>query len=193
VGGLLRAGTDAAAAPIRLPYDGPILGKHRQEVRALLAEVEAPGRTDDGRVIPVTCNMAAHRRAFRHAVFDETVRPPVEETDWLIRSGATTCFVPGAWLWHRKPREEMTARRLTRTAWNRGLETGWWTRTRQAPAAARRARMLLTSGHTLLRSLGHAALHRCWGGVLTGVGELGRISGLLGWSGGDRRSARSWR
>ncbi|MBI2061493.1 MAG: glycosyltransferase [Nitrospirae bacterium] len=192
-GGLERAGVDAAGGAIRLRVEGPLIGKHREEVKSLFAEVLEPARTDDGRVVPVTCNMAARRNVFDRAMFDETVRPPVEEIDWLVRARAASVFLPDAWLWHEKSPEELRLAAALRLAWKRGSETGWWSRVRLRRPLSRRLREAGMSAWTVLFSVGHVARRRCVGGLLTAAGEAARLLAVLGLINRGVRSPRSWR
>src|SRR4029077_9004584 len=75
------------SGPVHLMVEGPLLGKHRQEVSSYLSEILVPPRGSRGEIVPAACNMAAFRWVFDRARFDETVRPPVEENDWLERTG----------------------------------------------------------------------------------------------------------
>ena len=91
VKGLFESGCAAVSGAVRLTVDGPIVGKHRGEVGAVLSEILEAPRGADSQTVPVACNMAAFRWAFESARFDEAVRPPMEENDRLERAGAILC------------------------------------------------------------------------------------------------------
>lgn len=163
----------------RLPLDGPILGRHREELKALLGEVTSPARTADGRPIPVACNMAVRRKVFDRGLFDETLRPPVEETEWFLRVQVRSRFEPEAWVWHDKSPEELRLVSLLRKSWQRGGEDGMWTRGHKRGARSQ-ATVALSCFHGAARSFGHAAFRICWGGTLTGTSQLARGLAVLG-------------
>ena len=181
------------SGPVRLTMEGPVLGKHREEVQAFLGEILQPPAGFDGRQVPVLGNLAAYRKVFDRATFDESLRPPIEEADWLRRSGVRCGFVPDAWVWHFKSQEEMNPRRVFAGVWQRGGEGGWWLRERlKIPARERRVlarRSLLTS----LRAFGHALFQGCWGGVVVGLGELSMALALTGFVNRGPRAPESWR
>ena len=76
------------SGPVRLSIEGPVLGKHREEVQAFFGEILRSPVGIDGQQVPVLGNLAAYRKVFALAGFDESLRPPVEEADWLQRTGA---------------------------------------------------------------------------------------------------------
>lgn len=191
--GLQRSGYPVVSGAVRVAAEGPILGKHRQELQAYLGEVLAAPTGVDGETVPISCNMAARRWVFKQAKFDPVVRPPVEEVDWLRRAGVKAGFVPEAWVWHLKGGDELCLRRMLRGAWRRGNEGGWWLRERyKAPRCERRA-MALCSLRSSARAFGHAILQRCWGGAIIGLGELARALALVGLINRGPRRAESWR
>jgi len=192
VNGLVESGAEAVSGPLKIPTAGPLLGKHREEIVSCVTEVTAPVYWD-GVMIPVAGNMAAWRGVYERALFDETVRTPVEEVDWVLRAKARAAFVPEAWAWHSKGPEVFRPGRLLRKAWMLGSEGGWWVRERyNAPRHERRA-MALRSLATSARAFGHALLQRCWGGAVVGLGELARALALVGWINRSPRRPESWR
>ena len=180
------------SGPVQLTLEGPIVGRHREEISSYLSEILSPPHGRRGEIVPAACNMAAYRSVFDRARFDETVRPPVEENDWLERAGVRAGFVPDARVWHHKAREEANPRRILAGAWRGGNEGGWWLRDRiKIPSGERRA-LAKRSLQTSLRAFGHAAFRGCWGGAVIGVGELSRalvLAGLVK----RRRAPRNWR
>jgi glycosyltransferase involved in cell wall biosynthesis len=191
LGGLSQE-TPVATGAVRLTIEGPILGKHREEVSAFLSEVLSPAIGMNGLTVPVACNMAAYRWVFDAATFDENVRPPLEENDWLRRAGVAARFVPEAMVWHYKSPEETRLRRVLRLAWLRGSEGGWWIRECVKTPARQRLTMARRSLGTSARAFGHAIFRRCWGGVAVGLGELSKALALLGLINRGARVPRSW-
>jgi len=181
------------SGPVRLMADGPIFGKHREEISSYLSEILVPARGPRREVVPVACNMAAFRWVFGRAQFDHNVQPPVEENDWLERTGLTAGFVPEAWVWHCKTEQELKPRRILVSAWRRGSEGGWWLRERSETLPDRRWALARRSLHTSVRAFGHAILRRCWGGVVIGLGEFARALALAGLLNRDQRVPESWR
>ena len=192
VRGLKESSSPVVFGGMRVTLEGPLLGKHREEIASYLCEVSSPANGFIGRPVPLAGNMATYRWVFERARFDETVRPPVEEADWLYRAGVEAAFIPEAWAWHRKTGEEARLKRLLGVAWKRGSEGGWWFRERaQIPAGERRT-MALRSLKTFCRALGHAVTKRCWGGAVVGLGELARALALVGLINRGSRRAESW-
>ena len=179
--------------PIRLTVEGPILGKHREEVSTYLAEVLSPPIGADGVTVPVAGNMAVFRWVFQAATFDERVRPPTEEGDWLRRAGVSTRFVPEALIWHYKTAEDIQLNRVLQLAWNRGSEGGWWIRECVKTPPCQRLPMAARSLSTSARAFGHAIFQRCWGGVVVGLGELSKALALAGFINRGARVPESWR
>jgi len=178
---------------IRLTIEGPILGKHRDEVSTFLTEVLNPPIGANGLTVPVTCNMAAFRQVFDAASFDENVRPPAEEDDWLRRTGVAAHFVPEALVWHYKSAEEIRVMRILRLAWFRGSEGGWWIRERVETSSRRRTRMAMSCLNASSRAFAHAILRLCWCGVAVGLAELAKALALVGLINRGARTPRSWR
>jgi glycosyltransferase involved in cell wall biosynthesis len=178
---------------IRLTLEGPILGKHREEVGGYLSEVLAPAIGLDGTTVPVACNMAAFRWVFEVANFDENVRPPCEEGDWLRRAGVSALFVPEALVWHYKTLEEIRLRRALRLAWFRGSEGGWWIRKCVKTPYRELLPMAAGSLSTSVRAFGHAVMRGCWGGAVVGVGELSKALALAGLINRAAHLPESWR
>jgi glycosyltransferase involved in cell wall biosynthesis len=178
---------------VRLMTDCPIPGKHREEVSSYLSEILAPVRGLRGEIVPVACNMAAYRWVFDRAYFDEKVRPPVEENEWLERAGVPAGFVQEAWVLHYKTAQELRLRTLLASVWHRGGEGGWWLRERLKVPARRRRFLARCSVHTSFRAFGHAILRGCWGGVLVGLGELSKALALVGFVNREPRAPESWR
>ncbi len=83
------------SGPVQLTLEGPIVGRHREEISSYLSEILSPPHGRRGEIVPAACNMAAYRSVFDRARFDETVRPPVEENDWLERAGVQAGICPG--------------------------------------------------------------------------------------------------
>jgi len=181
------------SGPVRLMTDGPIPGKHREEVSSYLSEVLVPVRGLQGEIVPVACNMAAYRWVFDRAYFDEKVRPPVEENDWLERTGVRAGFVQDAWVAHYKGRQELILRTLLAGVWRRGGEGGWWLRERLKIPARRRRLLTRYSLRTSFRAFGHAILRGCWGGVFVGLGELSKALALAGLVNREPRAPQTWR
>lgn len=181
------------SGPVRLALEGPVLGKHREEVQAFLGEILQPPAGFDGQRIPVLGNLAAYREVFELATFDESLRPPVEEADWLRRAGVRCGFVSDAWVWHYKTREELCPGKILGGVWRRGSEGGWWLRERLRIPLRERWSLARRSLHTSLRAFGHALFQRCWGGLVIGVGELSRALALAGVLNRGPRAPESWR
>lgn len=177
----------------KVTLEGPILGRHREEVSTYLSEVLAPALGLNGVVVPVSCNMAAFRWVFEKALFSERVKPPSEESDWLRRTGVRARFVPEAVVWHYKTPEEARLNRLLRLAWSRGSESGWWIRECGEIGATQFWPMAANSLNTSVRAFGHACVRLCWGGVVVGVGELSRALALGGIISRDPRVPANWR
>jgi glycosyltransferase involved in cell wall biosynthesis len=178
---------------IRLTLEGTILGRHRGEVSGYLSEVLTTPRGSAGETVPVACNMAAYRWVFDRAVFDERVKPPTEEGDWLRRAGVTAVFVREALVWHYKTDAEARLNRMLRLAWFRGSEGGWWVRECLEIPSGRRFSMVGHSLKTSARAFGHAAWCACWGGAVVGMGELSRALALAGLTNRRPRAPESWR
>lgn len=181
------------SGPVHLMVEGPLLGKHRQEVSSYLSEILVPPRGSRGEIVPAACNMAVFRWVFDRARFDETVRPPVEENDWLERAGVSAGFAQEAWVWHYKTPEELNPSRILTGVWRRGGEGGWWLRERLRIPARQRWILARRSLHTSLRAFGHAFFRGCWGGVVVGLGELSKALALAGLANRGRRLPQSWR
>jgi glycosyltransferase involved in cell wall biosynthesis len=181
------------SGPVRLVTDGPIPGKHREEFSSYLSEILVPVLGLRGEIVPVACNMAAYRWVFDRARFDEKVRPPVEENDWLERAGVPAGFVQEAWVSHYKTAQELRLRGLLASVWCRGSESGWWLRERLKVPARRRRFLARCSLHTSFRAFGHAILRGCWGGVGVGLGELSKALALAGFVNREPRAPESWR
>jgi len=181
------------SGPVRLTLEGPLAGRHREEISSYLSEILSAPHGPRGEVVPAACNMAAYRSVFDRARFDENVRPPVEENDWLERAGVNAGFVPDAWVWHHKTREEAKPRRILAGVWRRGSEGGWWLREHSKIPAHERRTLAKRSFQTSLRAFGHAAFRGCWGGAVVGLGELSRALALAGLIHRGRREPRSWR
>jgi len=182
-----------ASGTMRLTIEGPVFGKHREEIQSLLGEVLQAPLGFDGQTVPVLANLAAFRWVFERAGFDENVRPPVEEAEWLRRAGVVAAFVPDALVWHYKTKEELNLGRVLPYAWLRGSEGGWWVRECLRIPFRQRLMMAVQSLHTCLRAFGHAGWQRCWGGVVMGLGELSRALALVGILNRGPRVPRSWR
>lgn len=181
------------SGPVRLKINGPLLGKHRQEISSYLSEILAPPRGSRGEVVPVACNMAAYRWVFDRAHFDQCVRPPVEENDWLERAGVRAGFVPEAWVWHHKTQQELKPGKIFLEVWRRGSEGGWWLRERSNIPVRKRLTLAGCSVQTSLRAFGHAVLRGCWGGVAIGLGELSKALAVAGVVNRGPRAPGSWR
>jgi glycosyltransferase involved in cell wall biosynthesis len=178
---------------VRLTVEGPVLGKHREEIQSLLGEILQAPRGFDGETVPVLGNLAVYRWVFERAGFDATLRPPIEEADWLRRADVRAGFVPEAWVWHHKTKEELTPGRMLPGMWRRGSEGGWWIRERLKLSYRRRLPLAFRSLQTSFRAFGHAVWQRCWGGVVVGLGELSRALALAGLINRGSRVPESWR
>jgi glycosyltransferase involved in cell wall biosynthesis len=178
---------------VRLTVEGPVLGRHREEVQALFGEILHCPKGFDGKTVPVLGNLATYRWVFERAGFDATVKPPVEEADWLRRAGVTAGFVPEAWVWHYKTKQDFQPRRIVLGVWRRGSEGGWWIRERLRIPLGQRLRLAEQSLKTCIRAFGHAARQRCWGGAVVGTGELARALAVAGLINRGPRVPESWR
>jgi glycosyltransferase involved in cell wall biosynthesis len=181
------------SGPVRLTLEGPVFGKHREEVQALLGEILRSPNGFDGQTVPVLGNLAAYRWVFERAGFDATVKPPVEEADWLRRADVRAGFVPQAWVWHHKTAEDFRPRRVLPSVWRRGSEGGWWIRERLRIPLSRRLLLAARSLKTSARAFGHATSQQCWGGVVVGLGELSRALAVAGLINRGPRIPESWR
>ena len=181
------------SGPVRLTMEGPVLGRHREEVQAYLGEILQSPVDCDGQQVPVLGNLAAYRKVFELAAFDESLRPPVEEADWLRRAGVRCRFVPNAWVWHHKTRDEVRPGKVLAGVWRRGGESGWWLRERLKIPARKRWAVARRSLRTSLRAFGHALLQRCWGGLVVSLGELSTALALAGLVNRRPRVPGSWR
>jgi len=193
INGLIKSDCEVVTGATRLPIHGTLIGKHRQEVRSLFGEILEPPRGLDGKIVPAAGNMAAFRHVFNKALFEETIRPPVEEVDWARRADVKVGFIPEAWLWHNKEPSEICLIKALQLAWQRGSEGGWWIRERARVSAKERWRLICCSLVTSGRALGHALIERCWGGVVIGLGELAKALALMGLINRGKRVAKSWR
>jgi glycosyltransferase involved in cell wall biosynthesis len=189
----LSADVPVVSGPVRLMTEGPVLGKHRHEVQSLFGEIPAAPIGINGLPLPVLGNVAVRREVFERARFDETLRPPIEEADWLRRAGVRAGFVPQAWVWHYKTQEELNPRRAVLGMWRRGSEDGWWRRERLHLPARDRCTVALRSLQTSLRAFGHAVSKACWGGAIIGIGELSRALAVAGLINRGPRNPQSWR
>jgi glycosyltransferase involved in cell wall biosynthesis len=182
-----------ASGPVRLMTEARVPAKHPCELSSYLSEVTVPVRGASGEIVPVACNMAALRCVFDRARFDESVRPPVEENDWLRRAGVNAKFVRDALVWHCKAPEDLKFSRILRKAWRDGGEGGWWARERLRLTTRDRRIFAMSSLRTSLRSLGHAIIRGCYGGVVISIGELSRALALVGVLNRGSRAPESWR
>ena len=182
-----------ASGAMRLTIEGPLLGKHREEIQGTLGEVPRAAIGFDGQTVPVLANLAAFRWVFERAIFDETVLPPVEEAEWLGRAGVRAVFVPDALVWHYKTREDLKLGRILSYVWLRGSEGGWWIRERLRIPFPQRVRLAGKALRTAVRSFGHAGWQRCWGGVVVGLGEFSMALALMGVINRGSRAAKNWR
>ena len=182
-----------ASGAMRLTLEGPLLGKHREEIQGTLGEVLRAPIGFDGQTVPVLANLAAFRWVFQRANFDETVRPPLEEAEWLLRADVRAVFVPDALVWHYKTKEDLRLSRVLRYVWLRGSENGWWVRERLGTPYLKRLSMAGMSLRTAIRSFAHAVWQRCWGGLVVGLGELSMALALMGIINRGPRTAKSWR
>src|SRR5271170_3895646 len=182
-----------ASGAMRLTIEGPVLGKHREEIQGTLGEVLRAPVGLNGQTVPVLANLAAFRWVFERAVFDETVRPPVEEAEWLRQADVRAVFVPDALVEHYKIKEELNLGRVLSYVWLRGSEGGWWARKRLKIPFRQRLPMAGRSLRTAIRAFGHAGWQRCWGGVVVGLGELSMALALLGIINRGSRAPKSWR
>ncbi|MGH9692101.1 MAG: glycosyltransferase family 2 protein [Candidatus Acidiferrales bacterium] len=189
----LSSQVSVVAGAVRLTMEGSLLGKHREEIGSYVAEVlEAPLGLD-GEIVPILGNMAAFRWVFERATFREILRPPVEEIDWLRRTGVRAQFIPEALVWHYKTPEDIQLKSLLRCAWSRGSEGGWWIRECVKIDSRERLPMAAHSLNTSARAFGHAVVRGCWGGVVVGVGELSKALALTGLINRGRHVPESWR
>ena len=189
----LSANFPVVSGPVRLALEGPVLGKHREEVQAFFGEILQSPVGFDGQHLPVLGNLAAYRKVFELAGFDEFLRPPIEEADWLQRAGVQCGFVPDAWVWHYKTPESLSPGAVLAGVWRRGAEGGWWARERLRIPAHERWALARRSLRTSLRAFGHAGFRRCWGGVVVGLGELSTALALAGLVNRGPRVPESWR
>jgi glycosyltransferase involved in cell wall biosynthesis len=191
--GFAATGCPVVTGAVKVTTNGNLVGKHREEIQAYLGEVLSPPAGVRGETVPIACNMAALRSSFDRARFDETLRPPMEEIDWLRRAGVAAGFVPEAWVWHCKAGDELRLERILRGAWRRGGEGGWWMRERLELPSRERQALAWLGAKNCVRGLGHALLRGCWGGVVIGAGELSKALALMGLTHRGDRRAESWR
>ena len=127
-------------------------------------------------------NMAIRREAFAKAgVFDESIGQFGGEVEWMMRllgAGETIVYVPEAWVWHRRTREQLRM-------WNR-LQKQFAIGRGDARFQARFGDLwnqaLRSYGHPTWRKrrvtwvprlFGHALKARCTGGLTAGVAAMG--------------------
>lgn len=60
----LTTEVSVVAGAVRVTMEGPLIGRHREEVRSFFAEVLTPPLGLDGEVVPILGNMAAYRWVF---------------------------------------------------------------------------------------------------------------------------------
>lgn len=182
ISGFHASGLPVATGPVRLKTEGKLPGRHREETVTYLTEVLSPPRGPNGILVPLLCNMIGFRCDFQRTPFDQAVQMPNEETDWLLRAKLAVAFLPDAWIWHYKKKEELQRLRLLRTAWRRGGETGRWSRERLGLSSARRMERARQALLTALRAYGHGLLRLCWGGFVVGAAQTSQGLALLGLS-----------
>ena len=180
--GFSACGMPVATGPVHLKTEGKLPGRHRGEAATFLTEVHDPTSAPNGHLVPVSCNMIGFRRDFERTKFDEEVLAPNEETDWLLRAGIPVAFLPDAWIWHYKKKEELKRLRLLRLAWRRGGENGRWTREKLGLPFRRRVVDAGKAFGAATRAYAHGLLRWCWGGLLVGASQTSRGLVLLGLS-----------
>ena len=180
--GFSTCGLPVATGPVRLKTEGKLPGRHQGEAATFLTEVHDPASAPNGSLVPVACNMIGFRRDFERTKFDDEVVAPNEETDWLLRSGLSVAFLPDAWIWHYKNKEELKRLRLLRLAWRRGAETGLWAREKLGLPFGRRVVDAGKAFGAATRAYAHGLLRWCWGGLLVGASQTSRGLVLLGLS-----------
>lgn len=180
--GFQTAGMPVATGPVRLQTEGKLPGRHRNEAAIYLADVPKPVTGPNGELVPLLCLMVGFRHCFQRTKFDEAVQAPNEEIDWLLRAKLTVAFLPDAWIWHHKEKEEVRRFRLLRLAWRRGGETGRWCRERLGLSFHQRIEDARQALRTAIRAYAHGLLHMCWGGLLIGASQTSRSLALLGLS-----------
>lgn len=155
---------EVASGPVVLDSSVRLPGRHPHELAALVTHVADV-------VIPVLGNIAVRKEVLDRHLFDSNVEAPVEEVEWLERSGAAWVAVPDAPVVHLKDRSDLRFLPLACLAWRRGVSGGRY--------ASRRGRgEIRTALLTALRSLGHAVRYRCAGGVLVAISSFGRAIGI---------------
>lgn len=162
VAAIIHHQVDIAWGPVLLPPDLKIPGRHRSEVVSYLSESTTPQ-------IPLLCNFLARRSIFKRGQFDPRWSAPVEEAEWLVRTNPSRAFAEDAWLWHSKSQEDCRFLNLLRIAWRRGAESGRFERSQRSSG-------FRPLGHALVgasRSVGHAVMRGCLGGLLVAAGRAG--------------------
>lgn len=180
--GFSTCGLPVATGPVRLRTEGRLPGRHQGETATFLTEVHFPASAPNGSLVPIACNMIGFRRDFERTKFDGEVIGPNEETDWLLRADLSVAFLPDAWIWHYKNKEELKRLRLLRLAWRKGAETGLWAREKLSLPFGRRVVDAGKAFATAARAYAHGLLRWCWGGLLIGASQTSRGLVLLGLS-----------
>ena len=169
----------------KLCVTGPVLlktwkdsiGKHG-EGASLVTHVIRPVKYFN-KIIPLASNMASYKEIFKDNLFNPEVHPPVEEIEWLLKSNVEVKFVPEAFVFHNKKIKDLKFNKLVRLAWKRGSETGWWYRVRIKMSFKEKIKMSFIMLSTMFRSLGHAIIKECAGGILIFVSEFATFLALF--------------
>jgi len=168
-----------AAAPDREVYGGPIRASlEGGGPRACGREAPPLTTLDHGpedRDVPHVwgANMAVRRSAItRIGGFDETIRGRGDEEEWehrYVRQGGRIRYVAGAWLEHRRTREDATVRALSRAAYHLGKSA------RRNDLRKGRPPGLAAELRVLIGCLWHAVRRRCAYGFVMAAHTLGRV------------------
>jgi len=167
------------------------IGKHG-EGASLVTHVTRPVK-EFNKIVPIASNMASYKEIFENNLFDPMLHPPVEEIDWLLRSNIEVKFVPEAFVFHNKKINDLKFNKLVRLAWKRGSETGWWYRVKIKMSFKEKIKMSFTMLSTIFRSLGHAIIKECIGGVLISLSEFAKLLALFGLLKFKNRKIKSWK
>jgi GT2 family glycosyltransferase len=168
-----------ATAPDREVYGGPIRARLEGGGPRACGRETAPITTldlgpEDRDVSYVWgANMAIRRSAItRIGGFDETIQGRGDEEDWerrYTRQGGRIRYVGGAWLEHRRTREDATVRALSRAAYHLGQSA------RRNDLRKGRPPGLAGELRVLVGCLWHVVRRRCAYGFVMAAHTAGRI------------------
>lgn len=122
-------------------------------------------------------NMALRRAAIEKVgMFNELLAAVGDEVEWesrLKEAGGQIIYLPEAGVWHRRTAEDLRLWRLLRARFQRGSQAVLFAKVTGQRLSLSREFMAIP------RSLAHAALRRCAGGLLSASAAAGRIWGLI--------------